>query len=52
MTLYKSKRECHMAQYRSGSGFGGKQQFAFCGGRQAIDLVDLEMSCYNDGQLI
>lgn len=21
-------------------------------GRQAIDLVDLEMSCYNDGQLI
>lgn len=31
MTLDKSKQECHMARYRSGSGLGGKQQFPFWG---------------------
>lgn len=40
--------------YRSGSRIGGTQQFAIFGGggKQVIDLVKLEMVCYNDATFI
>ena len=54
MTLGESRRGCHMllAGYRSGSMFRGTQQFAILWGKQVIDLVELEIICYNDAIFI
>lgn len=36
MTLERGKQECHTAQYRSGNGLGGKQQFVFWGASRLL----------------